>query len=48
VVLRLELRAYTLSQSTSPIFVVGFLEIKSQELFAWGWLQTTILLISAS
>jgi hypothetical protein len=32
-VLRLELRAYTLSHSTSPIFVKGFFEIGSHELF---------------
>jgi hypothetical protein len=29
-----ELRAYTLSHSTSPIFVMGFFEIGSRELFA--------------
>jgi hypothetical protein len=29
-----ELRAYTLSYSTSPIFVMGFFEIGSRELFA--------------
>jgi hypothetical protein len=35
VVLRLELRAYTLSHSTSPFFcVMDFLEIGSCELFA--------------
>jgi hypothetical protein len=34
VVLGLELRAFTLSQSTSPIFVTGFIEIGSGELFA--------------
>jgi hypothetical protein len=33
-VLGLELRAYTLSHSTSPIFVMGFFEIGSHELFA--------------
>jgi hypothetical protein len=36
-VLGFELRAYTLSHSTSP-FVMGFLETGSQEQFAWGWL----------
>jgi hypothetical protein len=29
-----ELRAYTLSHSTNPIFVKGFCEIRSHELFA--------------
>jgi hypothetical protein len=33
-VLELELRAFALSQSTSPIFVKGFFEIGSHELFA--------------
>jgi hypothetical protein len=28
--------------------VLGIFEIGSHELFAWGWLRTTILLISAS
>jgi hypothetical protein len=36
VVLGPELRAYTLSHSTKPFFVVGFFEIGSQELFAWA------------
>jgi hypothetical protein len=36
VILGFELRAYTLSHSTSPIFVMGFFEIGSGELFAWG------------
>jgi hypothetical protein len=31
-----------------PFFVMGFFEIGSCELFAWGWLWTVILLISAS
>jgi hypothetical protein len=31
-----------------PIFVMGFFEIGSHELFDQGWFQTTILLISAS
>jgi hypothetical protein len=47
VVLGLELRAFTLSHSTSP-FYEGFFKIGSCELFAWGWLQTVILLTSAS
>jgi hypothetical protein len=34
VVLRFELRAYTLSHSTSPIFVKGFFERGSYKLFA--------------
>jgi hypothetical protein len=34
VVLGLELRAYTLSLSTSPVFMMGFFEIGFQELFA--------------
>jgi hypothetical protein len=34
VVLRLELRAYTLSHSTNPLCVKGFFEIGSPELFA--------------
>jgi hypothetical protein len=35
-VLGLELRAYTLSHSTSPFFTVGFFEIGSLKLFAWA------------
>jgi hypothetical protein len=34
VVLGFELRAYTLSHSTSPFFVTGFFEIRFYELFA--------------
>jgi hypothetical protein len=30
-----ELRAYTLSHSTSPFFVMGFFEIESHKLFSW-------------
>jgi hypothetical protein len=33
-VLGFELRAFILSHSTSPFFVLGFFEIGSQELFA--------------
>jgi hypothetical protein len=33
-VLGLELRAFTLSHSTSPVFVIGFFEIVPGELFA--------------
>jgi hypothetical protein len=47
-VLGFELRAYTLSHSTSPFFVMDFFEIESFKLFAQGLLQTTILPISAS
>jgi hypothetical protein len=43
-----ELRAYTLSHSTSPIFVKGFFKIKFHKLFYLGWLRTVILLISTS
>jgi hypothetical protein len=34
VLLVFELRAYTLSQFSSPIFVMGFFEIGSHKLFA--------------
>jgi hypothetical protein len=34
-VLGLELRAYTLSHSTSPFFVMGVFEIGSHKKFAW-------------
>jgi hypothetical protein len=50
-VLGLVRRAFTLSYSTSPIFCDGFLQdrkIGSCNLFVWGWLRTTILLITAS
>jgi hypothetical protein len=47
-ILGFELRAFTLSHSTSPFFVMNFFEIGSQELFARGWLQTMVLLFSAS
>jgi hypothetical protein len=36
VVLGLELRAFTLSHSTSPLFVMAFFKIGSLELFAWA------------
>jgi hypothetical protein len=42
-----ELRACTLSHSTSPFFVMGILEIGSFELFAQAGFKL-ILLISAS
>jgi hypothetical protein len=49
VVLGIELRAYTLSHSTSPLLGWGFFwDRVSQELFARGWLWIKILLISAS
>jgi hypothetical protein len=51
-VLGLELRAYTLSYSTSLFFALGISEIYiSCDLFCPGWLgqdRTVILLISAS
>jgi hypothetical protein len=39
VVLGLELRAFTLRHSTSPIFVKDFIEIESHELFAWAGIE---------
>jgi hypothetical protein len=50
-VLGFELRAYTLNHSISPFWgwvFFFFFERGSCELFAWGWLQTMILLMSAS
>jgi hypothetical protein len=47
VVLRFELRAYTLSHSTSPFLWRVFQDRVSQTV-NWGWLGTMILLISAS
>jgi hypothetical protein len=47
--LAFELRAYTLSHSTSPFFLMGFFsKIRSHKLLCLGWLWTAILLISAS
>jgi hypothetical protein len=44
-----ELRAYALSHSTSPFFVIVFFKIGFHNLFAClGWLQTAVLLISTS
>jgi hypothetical protein len=43
-----ELRAYTLSHSTSPFFGDGFFPDRVSQTICWGWLQTIILLISAS
>jgi hypothetical protein len=48
VVLEFELRAYTLSHSTSPFSWWIFFKIQSIKLFCLGWVQTAILLISAS
>jgi hypothetical protein len=48
VVLGFELRAYNLSHSACPFLWWVFFEIGSLELFAWGWLQTMILLTSVS
>jgi hypothetical protein len=48
VVLGLELGTFTLSHSISPFLWWGFSWWGSLELFAWGWLQTVILLNSAS
>jgi hypothetical protein len=31
-----------------PYFVIGLFKIGSSKLFAWGWIWTMILLISAS
>jgi hypothetical protein len=47
-VLGLELRAFTSSHSTSPVFVKGFFGIGSCGTICPGWLRTTILLISVS
>jgi hypothetical protein len=47
-VLGFELRAYTLTHSTRPFFGWVFFEIGTGELFCLAWLQTSILLISAS
>jgi hypothetical protein len=45
-VLEFDLRGYTLSQSTSPIFVKGFQDRVSRTICP-GWLQTAIFLLSA-
>jgi hypothetical protein len=47
-VLGFELRAYTLSHSTSPFLWWDYFKIGCPELFAQDWLWTSILLISAS
>jgi hypothetical protein len=46
-VLGLELRAYTLSHSTSPFLVVVFSR-QGLANYLLGWLRNTILVISAS
>jgi hypothetical protein len=43
-----ELRAYILSHSTSPFFVKGFFQDTVSQTICLCWLQTMILLISAS
>jgi hypothetical protein len=43
-----ELRTYTLSHSTSPIFVIDFFQGRVSQTICPGWLQIVILLISAS
>jgi hypothetical protein len=47
-VLRLQLRAFTLSHSTSPIFCDRVFQNSVSPTIWLGWLQTVILLISAS
>jgi hypothetical protein len=47
-VLGLELRAYTLSHSSSPFYCDGFFQERISRTICPGWLQTMILLISAS
>jgi hypothetical protein len=47
-ILGLELRAYTLSHSTSPFFCYGFFWDRVFRTICLGWLWTVILLISAS
>jgi hypothetical protein len=47
-ILGLELRAFTLGHSTSPIFERGFFEIGSCRTICVGWFQTMTLLMSAS
>jgi hypothetical protein len=46
-VLGLELRAFTLSHSTSP-FCDGYFQYKVLRTICLSWLRTSILLISAS
>jgi hypothetical protein len=46
-VLGYELRAYTLTHSTSPIFVMGFFQDRVLQTICPGWLPTVILLIFA-
>jgi hypothetical protein len=48
VALEFELRAYTLSHSTSSFFVMVIFQDRVSRTICLGWLSTTILLISAS
>jgi hypothetical protein len=48
VVLGLEIRAFTLSHSTSPVFCGRIYQDRVLQSICLGWLQTAILLISAS
>jgi hypothetical protein len=43
----LELRTFTLSHYTSPIFVKGFSRQGLMKIFAWASFKLVILLISA-
>jgi hypothetical protein len=45
--LGLELKAFTLSHSTSPFFCDGFFQVRVSRTICLGWLQTVILLIAA-
>jgi hypothetical protein len=47
VVLGLELRAYTLSHSTSPFLCDVFFRDRVSQTVCLGWLRTAILLMSA-
>jgi hypothetical protein len=47
-VLGFALMAYTLSQSTSPFFVMGFFQDRVSQTICLGWLRTAILKFSAS
>jgi hypothetical protein len=47
VVLGFEKEGLHLQPLHQPCFVMGFFKIRSHDLFYWGWLRTSILLISA-
>jgi hypothetical protein len=47
-VLGFELRAFTLSHSTSPFLWWGFQHRVSRTIICLGWFLTVVLLISAS